>query len=100
MSFRTLLVESKELLAKLNKKGWVALKKGKQELSYDLYQKINLCFIEDGLSSSVFAWAFLCFTWNLMCYVDSTEGVCIKHLVWGQDSVGIQFSHMKNDQDG
>jgi hypothetical protein len=42
MSSRTLLVESKELLAKLNRKGWVALKKGKQELSYDLYKKKSI----------------------------------------------------------
>jgi len=32
--------------------------------------------------------------------VDSTDGVCIKHLVWSQDAVGIRFSHPKNDQDG
>jgi hypothetical protein len=90
----------KRIASKAKKEGLGSLEEGKQELSYDLYKKINLCFIEDGLSSSVFAWAFLCLTWNLMCHVDSTEGVCIKHLVWSQDSVGIRFSHMKNDQDG
>jgi hypothetical protein len=57
--------------------------------------------IEDGSRpSAVFACAFLCLTWNLMCPVDSTYGVCIKHLVWSQDAVGIRFSHTKNDQDG
>ena len=88
----------KRIASKAKQKGLGSLEEGKQELSYDLYKK-NICFIEDGLSSSVFAWAFLCFTWNLMCHVDSTEGVCIKHLVWSQDSVGIQFSHVKNYQD-
>ena len=75
------MLELKELLARLNNKGWVALKEGKQELSFDLYKKINLWFIEDGSSSAVFAQAFLCLTCNLMCHVDSTEGVYIKHLV-------------------
>ena len=93
-----LIAGIKRIASKAKQEGLGSLEEGKQELSYDLYKK-NLCFIEDGLSSSVFAWAFLCFTWNLMCHVDSTEGVCIKHLVWSQDSVGIQFSHMKNDQD-
>ena len=35
-----------------------------------------------------------------MCCVDSTNGVCIKHLVWSQDAVGIRFSHTQNNQDG
>jgi len=56
--------------------------------------------IENGSPSAVFACAFLCLTWNLMCRVDSTDGVCIKHLVWSQDAVGNRFSHTKNDQDG
>ena len=76
-----------------------SLDKGKQELSYDL-EKNHVWFIEDGSSSAVFAWAFLCLPWNLICHVDSTEGLYIKHLVWSQGSVGIWFSHMKNDQNG
>ena len=40
-----------------------------------------------------------CLTWNLMCRVDSTDGVCIKPSVWSQNAVGIRFSHSKDDQD-
>ena len=77
-----------------------SLEEGKRELTINLYRKINIWLIEDGSPSAVFARAFLCLTWNLMCRVDSTDGVCIKHLVWSQDAVGIRFSHTKNDQDG
>jgi hypothetical protein len=95
-----LIAGIKRIASKAKQEGLGSLEEGKRELSFDLYKKINLWFIEDGSSSAVFARAFLCLTWNLMCRVDSTEGVCIKHLVWSQDSVGIRFSHMKNDQDG
>ena len=45
--------------------------------------------------------SFLCLTWDLMWHqVHSTDGVCIKHLVWIQDDVGIQFPYTENDQDG
>ena len=30
-----------------------------------------------------------------MCHADSTDGVCIMHLVWSQDAVEIRFSHTK-----
>ena len=58
-----------------------SLEEGKHELTINLYRKINIWFIEDGSPSAVFARAFLCLTWNLMCLVDSTDGACIKHLV-------------------
>ena len=79
----------KRIASKAKQEGLGRLEEGKQELSFDLYKNINLWFIEDGSSSTILAWAFVCLTWNLMCCVDSTEGVCIKHLVWSQESVGI-----------
>ena len=79
----------KIIASKAKQQGLGSLEEGKQELSFDLYKKINLWLIEDGSSSAVFARAFLCLTWNLMCRVDSTEAVCVKHLVWSQDSAGI-----------
>ena len=77
--------------------GMGSLEEGKRELSFDLYKKMNVWMIADDSSQAIFARAFLCLTWNLMCRVDSTDSVCIKHLIWSVDSVGIRFSHMKND---
>ena len=94
-----LIAGIKRIASKAKQQGLGSLEEGKQELSFD-FKKINLWLIEDGSSSAVFAQAFLCLTWNIMCRVDSSEAVCVKHLVWSQDSVGIRFSHMKNDQDG
>ena len=84
-----LIAGIKRIASKAKQEGLGSLEGGKLELSYDLYKIINLWFIEDGSSSAVFAQAFLCLTWNLMCHVDSTEKLCIKHFVWSQDSVGI-----------
>ena len=84
-----LIAGIKRIASKAKQQGLGSLEEGKRELSFDLYKKINLWLIEDGSSSAVFARAFLCLTWNLMCRVDSTEAVCVKHLVWSQDSVGI-----------
>jgi hypothetical protein len=77
-----------------------SVEEGKRELTIDLYRKITIWLIEDVSPSAVLACAFLCLPFNLIFRVDSTDGVCIKHLGWSQDALGLRFSHTKNDQDG
>ena len=97
---KDLIAGVKLIASKAKQDGMGSLEEGQRELTINLYRKINTWLIEDGSPSAVFARAFFCLvTWNLICHVDSTDGVCIKHLVWSQDAVGIQFSHTKNDQD-
>ena len=56
-------------------------------------------FLMERSHEGIFACAFLALTWNLMCRgVNSC--VCLKHLLWKNDSFGLSFLHVKNDQDG
>ncbi|KAI2507760.1 hypothetical protein MHU86_6656 [Fragilaria crotonensis] len=72
---------------------------GKREMSFELYEKLMGWFLMERLHEGIFARAFLALTWNLMCRgVNSC--VCLKHLLWKNDSFGLSFSHVKNDQDG
>ena len=72
---------------------------GKREMSFELYEKVMIWFLQERSHEGIFARAFLALTWNLMCRgVNSC--VCLKHLLWKNDSFGLSFSHVKNDQDG
>lgn len=72
---------------------------GKREMSFKLCEKLMGWFLMERLHEGIFARAFLALTWNLMCRgVNSC--VCLKHLLWKNDSFGLSFSHVKNDQDG
>jgi hypothetical protein len=60
---------------------------------------VMVWFLQERTHEGIFARAFLALTWNLMCHgVNSC--VCLKHLLWKNDSFGLSFSHVKNDQDG
>lgn len=72
---------------------------GKREMSFELYESVMVWFLQERSHEGIFARAFLALTWNLMCRgVNSC--VCLKHLLWKNDSFGLSFSHVKNDQDG
>jgi len=88
------------LVAKAKQNGIGKIETGKRHISFELYCKLCQWFCEDGTHKSIFARAFLVLTWNLMCRGASTDGICLKHLQWTEDSFGISFSHVKNDQTG
>ena len=88
------------LVAKAKQNGIGKIDSGKRHISFELYCKLCKWFVEDGTHTSIFARAFLVLTWNLMCRGASTDGICLKHLQWVEDSFGISFSHVKNDQTG
>ena len=49
---------------------------------------------------SIWARDFFILIWNLMCRAPNTCSLHLHHLEWREDSVGIYFAHMKNDQCG
>ena len=51
---------------------------GKQEMPFELYEKLKGWFLMERLHEGIFACAFLALTWNLMCRgVNSC--ICLKH---------------------
>ena len=65
-----------------------------------MYRKLNEFMLKESTSESVFACAFLCLTWNLMCRSANTVSIHLHHMEWMDDSLSIYFAHMKNDQCG
>ena len=99
VDLKDLIAGAKRIASKAKQDGMGSLEEGKRELTIDLYQNINIWLIDNG-SPSLLLLLHFCLTWNLMFQVESTDGVCIKPLVWSQNAVGVRFSHTKNDQDG
>jgi len=56
--------------------------------------------IEDGSKEALFSWSFLTLTWNLMCRSKNTVNIHRNHISWENDSLTIQFAHMKTDMMG
>jgi hypothetical protein len=87
------------IVASAAQSGIGSIVSGKREMSFELYQRVMVWFLQERTHEGIFARAFLALTWNLMCRgVNSC--VCLKHLLWKNDSFGLSFSHVKNDQDG
>jgi hypothetical protein len=76
------------------------LGEGKKPLSFALYKKLCEWLIADGGRESLFSWAFLTITWNLMCRSKNTVNIHRNHISWENDSLTIQFAHQKTDMAG
>lgn len=69
-------------------------------MPWGLYQQLNKWFLESGKPDGIFGAAYAKMTVNLACRGDNTKTVCVKHLIWKDDSAGIQFAHEKAHQTG
>jgi hypothetical protein len=76
------------------------LTEGKQPFSFCLYRAIAFESMISVQREFIFTRLFLVLSWNLMCRAANTEGVRHAHMFWHEDSLAINFSHMKNDQEG
>jgi len=56
--------------------------------------------MEMGTKDGIFGVVYAKLTVNLACRGDNTNTICIKHLLWGDDSLGIPFAHEKANQTG
>ena len=73
---------------------------GSRGLTWPLYRKFNVWFIELGTKEGLFAAAYSTCTMVLACRGDSTAMICTKHLQWSGDAIAISFSHSKDEQLG
>lgn len=71
---------------------------GKREMTFELYEKFMLWFMQEGTRECSFARAFLGVCWNLLARGDSSQRVGHKHLIWRSDACGIPFAHGKSNQ--
>ena len=69
-------------------------------IMYKLYRRMNEYMLMQCIKESVFARAFFCITWNLICHSKNTTTILLHHLEWSDDCLNIYFAHMKNDQLG
>jgi hypothetical protein len=76
------------------------LGEGKKPLPFGLYKSLCKWLIEDGSKESLFSWCFLTLTWNLVCRSKNTVNIHSSHISWENDSLTIQFAHMKTDMQG
>ena len=84
------------------------IKIGKDPLNFSSYRWIcNLLYTNidksivvkrDQYQQHVLAHCIFVLSWNLMCRASNCIGVCLSHLEWKDDALGIYFAHMKNDQ--
>src|SRR5689334_22116567 len=80
--------------------GVASVKVGKDPLQFRLYRKLCELFLNKKSASYAFGRCFLILCWNLMCRAGNAVNIHFGHLEWREDSLGIFFAHMKNDQLG
>lgn len=73
---------------------------GDRELTWALYQQFNKWFLAEGTEEGIFAAAFSKLSMTLACRGKSTAQICVKHLLWQDDSMSIAFGHVKDNQSG
>ena len=77
-----------------------SIKKGKDPMSFDLYQWMCEYNLKSGKSEGIFTQAFLVLSWNLMCRASNVESIHFNHMEWRADAYCVYFAHQKNDQGG
>ena len=81
--------------------GAISAKTGKDPMSFSMYRWMCMQMMKLGrLSDFVTSHAMLTLSWNLMCRISNTVEIKHSHLVWDNDSLGVIFVTMKNDQGG
>ena len=69
-------------IAKYNQMMGIRTKTGKDAMSFRCYMLLCRIFAEETHTPKyVFAHAYIVVTWNLMCRVESTENIHLKHVI-------------------
>lgn len=87
-------------IARKEGEGHISHTSGKDPLSFDLLQYFSKQMFHQTTKDFIFARCFLLLAWNLMARSQNTFNIHYTHISWGEDSLRIYFSHMKNDQAG
>lgn len=73
---------------------------GKRPMEFAVYKFLSVHLMRCTNADALFVRAYLLISWNLMCRSGNTCSVALSHMRWEDDSLAIEFAHMKNDQDG
>jgi hypothetical protein len=73
---------------------------GKDPMSFTLYKRLCRFYLKSEKREYVFTRTFMVMCWNLMCRSANAVSICLSHMEWRGDALGIYFAHMKNDQSG
>ena len=88
----------KRLSSQANQHGEGNIYDGDRPLTWSLYRQFNTWFLAEGSEEGLFAAAFSKLTCLLACRGKSTAQVCTKHMKWLDDSLEINFGHIKDNQ--
>lgn len=91
---------AKNDIAKAKQSGRIKVREGKEPLPFALYVLFCQTMLESADPEAIFARLFLILSWNLMCRSKNTAEICMSHMRWIQDALGIVFGQQKNDQEG
>ena len=100
LELSTMFKGLKRQIAKEKQNGYGKIQTGKTPIPFALYRRLNEYFLKENTMESIFARAFMCLTWNLVCRAANTVTIHLHHLAWTDDCLSIYFAHMKNDQTG
>lgn len=90
----------KRKIASEQSQGQGEIKVGKDPFDLSTYRRLALSFLQQKDPKFLFAHILLTLSWNLMCRVSNGVSVCVNHLTWTEDALGVYFAHQKNDQTG
>ena len=83
---------AKNQIAKAKQAGQVKVQEGKVPMPFLLYHVFALALLVAGSPDAIFAHTFLILGWNLMCRSKNTAEICIPHMRWIGDALGICFA--------
>ena len=69
-------------------------------LTFSMYGSLALSLYMMDSVEFLFTHCFLILCWNLMARASNVCEINLNHLSWEGDSMGVRFSHAKNDQIG
>lgn len=68
---------------------------GKEPMPFELYEWLAKYFLKEG---QMFAWLYLVVCWNIMSRTQNAAGICLSHLSWMGDCLGLVIPKSKSDQ--
>lgn len=80
--------------------GHGAIKTGKDPLSFSLFHFLSETALKQEDPSFCFFRLFFLLSWNLCCRSSNVVSICLSHLEWREDALGVFFAHSKSDQLG
>ena len=92
----------KQTTAKGTANGLERVQVGNSPLQFTMYWQAARLIMESSSTwyDSVFRHLFLVMCWNLICRAGQGSTICLSHMKWINDAMGIYFSQQKNNQTG